>query len=67
MTGENQTIVLAMQGKTDHQRDYRGDGDAMLPAIRELIFSFGQMDPEQAWDPDAFTNRSLQRPKLAGV
>jgi hypothetical protein len=64
---ENQGRDLAMQGKPDHERDHDGDDDAMSPAIRELILSFGQMDPDQQWDPDAFTKRPLRRQKLAPV
>ena len=64
---ENQRGDLAMQQRTEHERDQEGDDDAMSPAIRELILSFGQMDPDQQWDPDAFTKRPLRQPKLAPV
>lgn len=52
---------LAVDGATDQGRDDQGDDNAMSPEIRQLIFSFAEVDSEGTWDPDAFTRRPLTR------
>ena len=41
------------EGSMRADRDERG----MSPAMRQLILSFGKLDSEPTWNPDAYTRR----------
>jgi len=49
----------AVHGATDQGRDDQDDDNSMSPEIRQLIFSFAEVDIEGTWDPDAFARRPL--------
>lgn len=49
----------AVQGTTDQRRNDRDDEGAMSPSMRQLVLSFGGVDPDRTWDANAYTRRSL--------
>ena len=54
---KNSVDALAKPVSTKKTRNDRGDG-AMSSSIRDLILSFGVVDSDPAWDPNAYARRS---------
>ena len=54
-------------GKAAKRHGEQGDGDALSPEIRRLIFSYQEAGSGQTWEPDAFTRRpeTPSRPRAA--